>query len=347
MTKIQKHIEIVRSSILSLSSLSLKSAQAIEASLKHTYSHVSITTVNSTADLEALVVRMPDLVFSGIKYVPQDPLLGFNDPNKVWLAEYLEDAGIACTGSGRFAHELELSKDLSKQRVLDSGLSTSPFYVIRMGFDAPDLSQLTYPVFVKPSDRGGGEGIDSDSVAYDKYSLMRKANQLMNEFGADTLVEQYLSGREFSVAILKDRGTLGYTVMPVELIAPKDMNGARILSSAVKSADTESFHEVDDVILRIKLETLALDVFHALGARDYGRIDIRLDSEGTPHFLEANLIPSLIDGYGNFPKACMLNAAIGYDDMLLHIVELALTRQMPVDNPAPGLPLGLLVPLPV
>ena len=71
---------------------------------------------------------------------------------------------------------------------------------------------------------------------------------------------------------------------------------------------------------------LALHVFHALGARDYGRIDIRLDGAGVPHFLEANLMPSILKDYGNFPKACMLNETIGYEESILRIVDLAFER---------------------
>jgi len=65
-----------------------------------------------------------------------------------------------------------------------------------------------------------------------------------------------------------------------------------------------------------------------LGARDYGRIDIRLDATGTPHFLEANLIPSLISGYGSFPKACVMNIGLEYEPMIMRIANLGLSRNI-------------------
>jgi D-alanine-D-alanine ligase len=114
--------------------------------------------------------------------------------------------------------------------------------------------------------------------------------------------------------------------MPIELIAPPDKRGARILSGQVKSANTEQVIEVTDAIIKAKVTTLATNVFYALGARDYGRIDIRLDAHGTPHFLEANLIPSLISDYGSFPRACMLNIGLDYEPMILSIVRLGLAR---------------------
>jgi D-alanine-D-alanine ligase len=100
------------------------------------------------------------------------------------------------------------------------------------------------------------------------------------------------------------------------------------LSGQVKSENVEQVLEVTDLKVRSKVITLALAVFEALDARDYGRIDIRLDATGTPHFLEANLIPSLISGYGSFPKACLLNVGLDYEPMIMTIVNLALARQL-------------------
>jgi D-alanine-D-alanine ligase len=120
--------------------------------------------------------------------------------------------------------------------------------------------------------------------------------------------------------------------MPLELIAPADKNGRRFLSAAVKSADTESFIEVTDEGIKAKITTLALSIFHALGAQDYGRIDIRLDAFGIPQFLEANLIPSLIRSYGNFPKACLLNLGMGHTNMILHITRLGLARNKKMEE---------------
>jgi hypothetical protein len=53
-----------------------------------------------------------------------------------------------------------------------------------------------------------------------------------------------------------------------------------------------------------------------------------LDAAGQPNFLEANLIPSLISGYGSFPKACLLNLGLDHPAMIRHIVELGLAHQV-------------------
>ncbi len=135
-----------------------------------------------------------------------------------------------------------------------------------------------------------------------------------------------MPGREFSVAILKQENSPTYLVLPIEKVAPKDERGKRILSKRIKSADSVCDLVVTDKLLHAKLTTLALNVFHALGACDYGRIDIRMDKNGVPHFLEANLLPSLIDNYGSFPKACALNVNMNHETMILNIAALGLSR---------------------
>lgn len=318
-------IEIVRSSIIGLSSMGPTSCAGIVAVLSKHYKHVGVSTVNTRADLDVLVTKQPDLVFMSMKYVPTNPELGIQDPNKLWVSDYLDQHDIAYTGSGALAHALELDKSQSKQRVLDSGLQTSQYFTVLQNVPHGQTN-LHYPLFVKPLDRGGGLGIDAQSVVYDAVQLQTKLQSLADDYQADALVETYLPGREFSVAIIKDELFNTYSVMPLELIAPIDEHGHRLLSDAVKSADTETFLPVQTGVLKESIKRLALQVFHALGAQDYGRIDIRLDSTGTPQFLEANLIPSLLNHYGNFPKACLLNKGLAFEPMLLQIVALGLRR---------------------
>lgn len=307
--------------------MSRESCRSIFAVLDKNFSDVGVTVVNNLLDLEALVARRPDLVFLGVKYIPQDTAIDLSEDSKIWLSDYLSEHDIACTGSPQIAYELERDKPLAKQRVLDAGLSTSPYCVIQRDnlINIEDL-QLSFPLFVKPTNRGGGSGVDSGSVVYNIEQLNAKVHSIAIELQADSLVEEYLPGREFSVAILKEEHTTGFLVMPIELVAPIDERGVRMLSNKVKTSNTEQVFLVTDEVARAEVVRLALDVFCALGARDYGRIDIRLDVSGTPNFLEANLIPSLISGYGSFPKACVLNSGLEYEPMIMRIAKLGLAR---------------------
>lgn len=346
MQKMDRHIEIVSSTLPGLSSMGPSSRQGILKVLSEHYQHVRISIVNDIADLEALVKRQPDVVFLGMKFLPADPLKGQYDPEKIWITKYLDANGITHTGSSHRAHTYEQNKTYAKTQVRKHGFATAPFTIAERGNTFNGVpSELNFPLFVKPVDRGGGEGIDSDSVVYTDRQLQQKVASIHLQLKTDALVEEYLPGREFSVALLRHSDASDLYVMPLELIAPVDNHGHRVLSSRVKSADTERAIAVTDPGIHRVISRLAEQVFDCLEGQDYGRIDIRLDRRGNAQFLEANLLPSLLEGYGNFPKACMLNEDIDYQTMALHITELAFERGQQSALPVNWQPETLLPPV--
>lgn len=319
--KIDMNIQIVRSSKLTLSSMSQVSADAILNVLKKNYVRAGITIVDNLSDLQSLIADKPDLLFLGMQYVIDD------NNEKVWLSDFLDAINIPYTGSTQVAHRLELNKHRAKQAMIDAGIQTSPFLVVRRdNNDEQSFESLTFPMFVKPTSQGGGAGIAGDSVVNNVDELLLKISSLARKNKSDSLIEQYLTGREFSVAVIRTENSDELTAMPIELVTLPDENGISILSRSVKSGNDETVLEVTDVDVRAKVSSLAINAFRALGARDYGRIDIRMDDLGVPNFLEANLIPSLIENYGSFPKACMLNNDLDYEPMILRIVNLATSR---------------------
>src|SRR5579862_3819097 len=218
--KINKHIEIVRSNSPGLSSWGQKACAAVYDVLAEQYSRVGVTTVGNLADLELLIRKQPDLIFPAMKFMP-------GGPDRVWLSAHLDAHGITYTGSTYAAHFLENNKALAKQCIIDAGIATAPFCVINQADpSAIDKIGLDFPLFVKPLNSGGGSGIDSASVVYNHKQLRSKIQAIATDLRADALIEQYLPGREFSVAILKKEASLGFSVMALELIAPK-INGAR------------------------------------------------------------------------------------------------------------------------
>lgn len=344
MIKLNQHIEIVSSTVTGLSSMSQVSREAAREALGRHYNRAGITIVNDMNDLDALVAKAPDIVLLGMTYIYKNSQPSSPDDQKIWLADYLAEHNIATTGSSSRSHHLEQNKPLAKKYVSDAGLNTSDFYMVKVG-EPLKTSQLPgeYPLFVKPANRGGGLGIDSDSVVYNLAELQDKVDSLARKLGADSLIETYLPGREFSVAILRDNELADYVCMPIELTPPQDERGVRILSGKVKSDIPVQPEMVRDAELRQSVVDLALGAFRAIGGRDYGRIDIRLDAHGVPHFLEANLIPSLIANYGSFPKACALYQDMTYEEMLLRIIDLGMARATPTDTPLRLAPHGTVV----
>jgi len=348
MPKINKHIEIVSSSIAGLSSMSEKSRLTIQQSLAKSYKTVGITLVDSEADLTTLIENKPDIVFLGMACVPRKPTPSNSHP-QIWLADELHKNNIPYSGSGTDAMVLESDKLKAKKVIKKAGLSTAPFFMAYTGqFTSESQLVLDFPMFVKPPKLGAGVGVDKYSVVRNYREYKTKIAKLDKDLDSEALVETYLTGREFTVAILENESPVlnpetneleaSYQVMPLELIAPVNSNGDSIIGSKVKSSDSEKASLISDPSLKQEISDLAINCFKLLGAKNFGRIDIRCDENGVGYFMEANLIPSLIEDYGNFQKACSLNNKISYDKMLLRIVDLGFKGYTPYVAPLPPEP---------
>lgn len=325
-TLVNLHIEIVGSTNPRINAMTHEARQSILSVLSRFYKNVGVTIVNNMADLEQLGAKKPDLVILGMKLVLLDPSKSYDDSPKVWLSDYLQERGIAYTGSDTAALTLEFDKQVAKQTVIDAGLKSSKYFVSPLL--APNNSHaLSYPLFVKPTNRGDSKGIDSRSLVHSTDELNDKIASIHQDLDSDALIEEYLPGREFSVAVIKAAHTGKLIALPVEIKIPVNDHGDSFLSEDIKQADTEQVVAVDDAVLKEKLDTLAIGVFEALGSRDYGRIDMRLDASGTPSFIEANLMPGLSD-HGYLSRCFALNNGTSYEDMILSIAELGSERSL-------------------
>ncbi len=331
MAKIQKHIQIARTETKRQSSMGLKSCLMIRDVLSRHYERVEITNVSSVTDLQTIVGYQPDLVFLGLKRTsPSVIASNYTPSDDVWVSAYLDENAVNFTGSQQAAIMLDLHKNHAKHAVKAAGLPTASYFMAYPGqYLNVAALPIQFPLFLKPPTQGGGKGIGADSIVRNFGAYQAKVASIKRLFGTDSLVETYLDGREFSVALMGNGSEL--IAMPVELIANQNEQGDRILGSKVKAADTEEVIAVGDKDVRDRLITKAKAVFVELGGRDYGRIDFRMDTQGTIYFLEANLVPGLAnnDFISYFTHACMLNEDMAYEAMILRIVEISLSRTEP------------------
>ena len=322
MKKYNQYIEIAHTQDMNINTMGIRSCELIKSALLTVYKKVEISRVNNAVELSNLISKKPDLIFLGLKRLPRSAVLDDLNQKRRWVADQLDEEGINYTGSEHGALELGVYKHCAKTKVQEVGLPTAKFFVVKPGelLSSANLP-LEFPLFVKPDNSGGSKGIDDDSVVRNFRELNCKIEYIFDKFGTDALVEQYLTGREFSVAILANgHGCL--EVMPIEIVADKNSRGDRLLSQGIKKADTEQVMLVKEDSIRQQISKLAKDIFIALGARDFGRVDIRMDEAGRPYFLEANLIPGLSGGY--FTRACKMNANLSYDEMIVRIAKLGL-----------------------
>ena len=289
----------------------------IQRILSKRYRHVLIAEINSMDDLEQLVKRKPDLVFSGVKY------FYFNN-KKIWLNDYLEIFSIPYIASSKAALDNESDKNRAKNIMQLNKIRTADFFITNPGEYLNESSiPIKFPLFIKPVTGGDSRGVDKNSIVFNFESFTAKVLDIKINQNSPSLVETYLAGKEYSVGIFEDsiNGTL--TAMPIEIIVKQNMDGHCILDFDVKKNDEESVIIVSDVAVSDKLSKLAKDSFKALGGKSLGRIDIKMNHLGEPHFIEANLMPGLRKGY--FYRSCVLNLNMSYDDMIFSIANTGLS----------------------
>jgi D-alanine-D-alanine ligase len=149
----------------------------------------------------------------------------------------------------------------------------------------------------------------------------------MREFHQPVLVESFLPGREFTVGIV-GTGSKAEVLGTMEVIL-----GARAEQGVYSYVNKEECEERveyrlcraanDPLIARV--EALSLNAFRVLGCRDAGRVDVRCDGQGGPHFMEINPLAGIHPVHSDLPIICSL-LKIPYVSLIGRIVTSALER---------------------
>ena len=279
--------------------------------LSQHYKNVLITEIKTKKDLAKMALRKPDLVFSGVKY------FYFNE-KKIWLNDYLELNDILYIASSKSTLFKESNKSRAKKIMQKLNIATADFFTTEPNEHKNKNSiPITFPLFVKPITGGDSRGIDVNSIVYNYEDFKKKVLDIKLNQHSRCIVEKYLPGKEYSVGIFKDNMDGNIEAMPIEIIVKKNINGHHILDFDTKKNDEEKVVEVLDKKIFKQLCIIAKKSFVALDGKSFGRIDIKMDCLGNPHFIEANLMPCIRKGY--FFRSCLLNLGINYEEMILKI----------------------------
>lgn len=252
----------------------------------------------------------------------------------------LEMLQIPYTGSSPLAQALVLNKSKAKEILIANKIPTLPFQLFKYRKSLPAGSQeklnksLNYPLMVKPVSEGSSAGITNKSVVYNEVGLRRQIAHIEDTFCGQALVEPYLGGKEFSIAMLgnppevlpileSDHSMLPKKYMPFDSLEVKwfyeiETSGKHLKCPAKISA-----------VLKNKINKICLKLWDALGIKDWCRIDIRCDTKNNPYVLEVNSPPGCTppehDPASYFPMIAQA-AGIDYENLLKKIIETALKR---------------------
>ena len=247
------------------------------------------------------------------------------------IPSMLEAFQIPYTFSNPLISALTLDKAMTKRILRDLGLPTPPFTVVD-NLDDLKRFDMPFPVFVKPLAEGTAKGIDSRSRVDSLDRLAPVVKRVLDEFRQPALVETFLPGREFTVAIT-GTGDDAVAVGTLEII---------LLPSAEPHSYTYVNKERCEELCQFPLapaewakpaEKLSLAAWRGLGCRDAGRIDLRADADGNLQILELNPLPGLHPSHSDLPMICTA-VGITYTELIGRIIASAATR---IHRPDPRL----------
>lgn len=284
-------------------SISLKSGQAVTDALR-----------DAGVDAEAVDVQGKDLL----------RLAADNRYDRCFIALHgrggedgtaqaiLEQAGIPYTGSGVLASALAMDKLRTKYVFAGAGLPTPAFRMMTDESQAEDIvAALSAPLGVKPAREGSSIGIYKVADS----SELREAYRKASEYDPLVLVEEWITGGEYTVSVLADE------TLPVIGLATDHVFydfEAKYLSDDTSYLLPSGLSESDERHLR----ALSLEAFRVLDARHWGRVDIMQDADGRFWLLEVNTIPGMTD-HSLVPMAAEA-MGIGFRELSVRILRQSL-----------------------
>ncbi|MBN1365940.1 MAG: ATP-grasp domain-containing protein [Syntrophaceae bacterium] len=235
----------------------------------------------------------------------------------------LEAYNIPYTFSDSLNSAVTLHKGITKQIVRNLGIPTPEFFVINGTREIKNIN-LPLPLFAKPVAEGTGKGIKAFSKITNRRNLQKVCKYLLKTFKQPVLIETYLPGREFTVSILgtgNDARALG--VLEV-ILKPNAEKNAYSYENKEHYETRVEYILVNDEEAQKAME-FSLSAWRGLDLRDAGRVDLRSDAHGVPHFLEVNPFAGLNPVHSDLPILCS-KIGMSYHELISAIIKSALKR---------------------
>ncbi|MCR4277011.1 MAG: ATP-grasp domain-containing protein [Candidatus Roizmanbacteria bacterium] len=257
----------------------------------------------------------------------------YGKDRELQMPAILEMLQIPYTGSSPLTHAFSLNKAKAKEIFLANNIPTTDFQTI----NEPNFTlkkTLKFPLIVKPVAEGSSMGITNNSVVYDLAGLKKQVKKILNVFNEPALVEPFLEGREFSIAMLGNPPEIlpiiesNHKILPKKYL-PLDSYEVKWFFEEEGHSDYLICPAKIDKKLKNKLKKICYQVWDSLNVEDWCRIDIRCDKNENPYVLEINspsgIAPPEVTMTSYFPLAAR-TAGIDYKNLLNKIIKTALKR---------------------
>ncbi|MEQ5574791.1 D-alanine--D-alanine ligase [Providencia huaxiensis] len=234
------------------------------------------------------------------------------------LQGLLETLNLPYTGSGVMACALSMDKLRTKQLWQGAGLSVSPYvYLTKQQYKQASREQIVakiqllgLPLIVKPSLEGSSVGMSK----VDSLEALPAALELAFQFDETLLIEKWLSGPEFTVAVLGDNALPSIRIQPPGIFYDYE---AKYLSDETQYFCPSGLGEQ----LESELTDLALKAYQVVGCEGWGRVDVMQDNDGQFYLLEVNTSPGMTS-HSLVPMAAR-QAGMSFSQLVVQILKLA------------------------
>lgn len=280
--------------------------------------------MDSPESIEKLCKSKIDVAFNACERIHDDAR------GEAYAAALLEYLGIPHTRTSSWLISLGISKERVKSILAYYKIATPRFQVFRTGEE--DLNpNLKFPLFIKGLASENSIGIDEHSLVNNMSQLRAKVGQIISQLMQPALVEEYIDGREFSVAILPGKKS---RVLPISEIVFNDLPSRRkyLDYSAKWHTQSEQYQKTVPVCPahltdeeRENIGTTALKCFNILGLDSYARVDIRYQDH-TAYVLEVNQNPSISEQDSGYVRTCSRDG-LDYIGMINALLKNAIARK--------------------
>jgi D-alanine-D-alanine ligase len=235
----------------------------------------------------------------------------------------LEMFGVPFVGADGLSLGMTLDKAITKKILKAANIQTPRFVEMKDPQEAWKID-LNYPLIAKPCYEGSSKGLRKSSLVSNADELSNQVRWLIETYNQPALVEEFIEGKEFTVAIIGNDPPQAQPIVQIKIDGQLDLGRLFYTFEHIRSgADYVCPVQVEPE-LKSKLEEVALKTYEALECLDFGRVDIRVDSKGDPYVLEINPLPSLSteDVFNFVAKA----QGITYNEIINRVLDAALIR---------------------
>ena len=233
------------------------------------------------------------------------------------IQSLLELRGVKYTGSKILASSISMDKEMSKILFKHYNINTPKWFSVQKNNFGEDAVKNTikkefgYPCVIKPNDQGSTVGLtickNEDEVA--------AAVNLALQFSDKAILEEYIPGRELTVAVIENKALPILEIKPKHGVYDYECKYTSGMSEYIVPADVPK--EVEQ-----NLQSQALLAFTSLGCEVYSRIDFRLNEKFESHCLEVNTLPGMTST-SLVPKMAKA-VGIPFDQLIDKIINLSL-----------------------